>query len=167
MRDNPLKSGVKEGLIAYQGDNFVRHTGDTRTMAELQMFAWQAADRGADVHLQADPTRGELLHREFKDKKEVVKDQVRNSILETYGGAEHLAAPPPELLVAAQSEHYVEYSRSGRVIKGQMRATPRSKYEEDVLTNRHTTVYGSYWEEGRWGYKCCQQFLRNAYCTAL
>lgn len=32
------------------------------------------------------------------------------------------------------------------------------------LINNHTSVWGSYWRDGRWGYRCCHQFLRNSYC---
>ena len=55
----------------------------------------------------------------------------RDSILEKYGGQEHLQAPPKELLLA-ENEIYVEYSQSGRLIKGPERAKIKSKYEEDV-----------------------------------
>lgn len=42
---------------------------------------------------------------------------------------------------------------------------PRSKYEEDVYINNHTTVWGSWWKDHQWGYKCCKQTIRNSYCT--
>jgi pre-mRNA-processing factor SLU7 len=51
-------------------------------------------------------------------------------MLERYGGAEHLDAPPPEMRMA-QSEVYVEYAPDGRVVKGPQPAVPRSKYPED------------------------------------
>ena len=114
----------------YAGDNFVRYSGDARQMANLQLFAWQAYEKGTDIHLQANPTQGELLHREYLTKKEKLKDSSKDSILATYGGEEHLDVPPKELLLA-QTEHYVEYSRTGRVIKGQEKAKAKSKYEED------------------------------------
>ncbi len=41
------------------------------------------------------------------------------SPLKQYGGEEHLAAPPKELLLA-QTEQYVEYSKHGRLIKGKL-----------------------------------------------
>lgn len=31
-----------------------------------------------------------------------------------------------------------------------------SDYAEDVFANGHTSVYGSYYNEGKWGYKCCK-----------
>nr|CAG8495316.1 4034_t:CDS:2 [Entrophospora candida] len=113
-------------------------------------------EKGTDVHLQANPTQGELLYHEFLQKKEKLKDSSKESILAKYGGEEHLDTPPKELLLA-QSETYVEYSRTGRIIKGQERAKAKSRYEEDV--------WGSYWNGGNWGYKCCHSFIKNSYCT--
>lgn len=41
----------------------------------------------------------------------------------------------------------------------------RSRYEEDVHPSNHTSVWGSYWEAGEWGYKCCCSVVQNSYCT--
>ncbi len=128
------------------------------------MFAWDASERGTDVHLQAEPTKLELLHQEFAVKKDDFKANQKGSVLERYGGAEHLDAPARELLLA-QTEDYVEYSRHGNVIKGQERAKVKSKYQEDIYTNNHTSVWGSYWKDFRWGYSCCHSTVRGSYCT--
>ncbi|MEQ2190978.1 hypothetical protein XENOCAPTIV_016806 [Xenoophorus captivus] len=48
----------------------------------VTVFAWEAYERGSEVHLQADPTKLELLHRSFKVKKEDFKEEQRESILE-------------------------------------------------------------------------------------
>ncbi|CAO2642591.1 Pre-mRNA-splicing factor SLU7 [Lemmus lemmus] len=163
MRENPYANAGKNP-VSYAGDNFVRYTGDTISMAQTQLFAWEAYDKGSEVHLQADPTKLELLYKSFKVKKEDFKEQQKESILEKYGGQEHLDAPPAELLLA-QTEDYVEYSRHGTVIKGQERAVACSKYEEDVKIHNHTHIWGSYWKDGRWGYKCCHSFFKYSYCT--
>ncbi|XP_077434982.1 pre-mRNA-splicing factor SLU7 isoform X1 [Vanacampus margaritifer] len=165
MRENPYSStGMNPDEVGYAGDNFARYSGDTITMAQTQMFAWEAYERGSEVHLQADPTKLELLHRSFKVKKEDFKEEQRESILEKYGGQEHLDAPPRELLLA-QTEDYTEYSRHGAVLKGLEKAVARSKYEEDVLVNNHTCIWGSYWQDGLWGYKCCHSVVKQSYCT--
>ncbi|XP_022800095.1 pre-mRNA-splicing factor SLU7-like [Stylophora pistillata] len=165
MRENPFKeTDATANNVTYSGDNFVRFSGDTQKMAQTQLFAWEAYEKGADVHLQADPTKLELLHQEYKVKKGDFEQDKKITVLEKYGGEEHLNAPPKDLLLA-QTEHYVEYSRTGKVIKGQEKAVAKSKYEEDVYTNNHTSVWGSYWQEGRWGYACCHSFVRNSYCT--
>lgn len=41
----------------------------------------------------------------------------------------------------------------------------RSRYEEDVHPGNHTSVFGSWWKEGDWGYACCHQTVKNSYCT--
>ncbi|XP_066024637.1 pre-mRNA-splicing factor SLU7-like [Pocillopora verrucosa] len=165
MRENPFKeTDATANNVTYSGDNFVRFSGDTQKMAQTQLFAWEAYEKGADVHLQADPTKLELLHQEYRVKKGDFEQDKKLTVLEKYGGEEHLNAPPKDLLLA-QTEHYVEYSRTGKVIKGQEKAVAKSKYEEDVYTNNHTSVWGSYWQEGRWGYACCHSFVRNSYCT--
>lgn len=66
----------------------------------ILVFAWEAYEHGTDVHIQADPTKLELLAREVKQRKEDTKVQAKNSILEKYGGEEHLEAPPKQLLLA-------------------------------------------------------------------
>ncbi|CAG8711172.1 28785_t:CDS:2, partial [Racocetra persica] len=35
------------------------------------------------------------------------------------------------------------------------------------FNNNHTSVWGSYWADGYWGYKCCRSFIKNSYCTGL
>lgn len=159
MRENPNKS--KDELSV--GENFVRFTGDTQKHAKAQLFAWEAYEKGVDVHLLAEPTKLEMLQQEYDKKKDQIKTQVQKDVLERYGGEEHLQVPPKSLLLA-QTEDYVEYSRSGKVIKGQEKQVAKSKYEEDVYINNHTTIWGSYWKASQWGYKCCHSFIKNSYC---
>ncbi|XP_053975413.1 pre-mRNA-splicing factor Slu7 [Hylaeus volcanicus] len=162
MRDNPYTGTERE--VDYKGENFARFSGDTQRHANAQLFAWEAHERGVDVHLLAEPTKLELLKQEYDKKRDELKDKARGSIINRYGGEEHLDALPPSLLLA-QSEQYVEYSRYGKIIKGQDRQVIRSKYEEDVFPNNHTSVWGSFWQAGKWGYKCCHSFIKNSYCT--
>ncbi|KAH0560891.1 pre-mRNA-splicing factor Slu7 [Cotesia glomerata] len=162
MRDNPYAG--KSAEVDYQGENFVRFTGDTSKHANAQLFAWDAYEKGVDVHLLAEPTKLELLKQEYDKKRDELKNEVKSSIIERYGGEEHLKQPDLDL-VSAQSEHYVEYSRSGKVIKGQEKQVIRSRYEEDVFIHNHTSVWGSWWCKGQWGFKCCHSYSKNSYCT--
>lgn len=165
MRDAPLKNVAPEDA-KFAGDNFFRYSGEAPEVQDLQLFAWQAAARGNDVHLNANPTQGELLHYEFKQKKEELKDTTKTSILAKYGGAEYLDSAPKELR-QGQTENYVEYSRTGQVIKGREKAKARSKYPEDVYVNNHTAVWGSWYDTstGSWGYACCHSVLHLSYCA--
>lgn len=165
MRDAPVKDMPPEDA-KFAGDNFLRSSGDAPEVQKLQLFAWQAAARGNDVHLNANPTQGELLHSEYKKRKEELKDTTKVSILAKYGGEQYLQAAPQELR-QGQTENYVEYSRSGQVIKGRERAKARSKYPEDVYINNHTSVWGSWYDtgSGSWGYACCHSTVNLSYCS--
>lgn len=165
MRDNPyIGTGRKDEEVDFAGENFVRFTGDTVTQAKAQLFAWDAYEKGVDVSLQAEPTKLELLQKQFMGKKEEFKKKVSDDLLEKYGGKEHLDAPPSELLLS-QTENYVEYSRHGKIIKGAEKQVVRSKYDEDIYHGNHTSVWGSYWLDGMWGYSCCHSFVKTSYCT--
>ncbi|XP_077293914.1 pre-mRNA-splicing factor Slu7 [Arctopsyche grandis] len=161
MRDNPNPKDVEND---YTGENFVRFSGDTQKHAVAQLFAWEAHEKGVDVHLLAEPTKLEILQKEYDKKKEQFKSQVKQSVLEKYGGEEHLQAPPKALLLA-QTEAFSQYNRDGTLIQGQEKQVARSKYEEDVLINNHTSVWGSFWKAGKWGYKCCYSYIKMSYCV--
>ncbi|KAH9858728.1 Pre-mRNA splicing Prp18-interacting factor-domain-containing protein [Lenzites betulinus] len=165
MRDNPMRN-VPEEEARFAGDNFLRFSGEAPEVQKLQLFAWNAAQRGNDVHINALPTQGQLLHKEYVKKKEELKDTTKVSILSRYGGEEYLEKAPKELL-HGQTEEYVEYSRTGQIVKGRERAKTKSKYAEDVYVNNHTSVWGSWYDltSGQWGYACCHSFIHMSYCT--
>ena len=64
------------------------------------VFAWEAYEHGTDIHPLADPTKLEVMNKEFRVKKESFKGEQQQSILERYGGEEHLETLPKELLLA-------------------------------------------------------------------
>ena len=44
--------------------------------------------------MQADPTLVELAHREYRERKDKAEGESQKTIVERYGGKEHLDAPP-------------------------------------------------------------------------
>tara|TARA_R110002050_G_scaffold213784_1_gene350048 strand:- start:229 stop:1644 length:1416 start_codon:yes stop_codon:yes gene_type:complete len=163
MRANPTPQAPADELT-FAGDNFVRSTGDTVSYKDLEHFAWQAYEKGKEIHVQGVPSQAEFFYKQFKEKKSSLQDDEKKSVLEKYGGDKHVKQLPQEL-VYAQTEEYYEYAPDGRLIKGQEKAVAKSKYEEDQYVNNHKSVWGSYWENGNWGYKCCHGMLKNSYCT--
>lgn len=130
MREAPQATDDPEDA-AYAGDSWQRASGQSHDMQNLQMFAWQAEQRGQAVHMQTGPTQAALVHKQFQGKKEDLKEKSGKSMLDKYGGAQHLQKPPKELLYG-QTDDYVEYDRStGQLLKGLERAKAKSKYEED------------------------------------
>jgi len=87
---------------------------------ELNIHAWEAFEKGQDVHMQAAPSQAELVHKSFLIRSEELKHQTKKTIIEKYGNAADEDKPPRELLLG-QTEMQVEYDRAGRIIKGQVR----------------------------------------------
>lgn len=166
MRENPTPQDDPSSQFAlqFQGDNVTRKTGETLGFERLNRHAFDAYQKGQEIHMQAAPSQAELLYKQFKEKKEKLSGMTKSAILEKYGNAA-ATEPAPEGLLLGQTEGYVEYDRAGRVIKGQERAVAKSRYEEDVHEQNHTKVWGSFWQAGRWGYACCRSFQKNSYCT--
>lgn len=163
MREDPLPDADPNEKF-YEGDNQYRVSGQALDFKQLNVHAWEAFEKGQDIHMQAAPSQAELLFKNYKIIKENLKYQNKETIMQKYGNAASEEVLPRELLLG-QSEKEVEYDRAGRIIKGQEVVLPRSKYEEDVYANNHTCVWGSWWKDHQWGYKCCKQLIRNSYCT--
>jgi pre-mRNA-processing factor SLU7 len=165
MRENPLPHLSPEEL-PYAGDNYVRHTGDAIKLAQAQVFAWDAEKRGQNIDPVSAPSQAEFAHKQFLERKSRLEQERRQKILEKYGGQEHVQQLDPRLRMG-QTEAFVEYSRDGRMIRGADKGPRRTKYEEDVYINNHTSVWGSYFERHsmRWGYACCHSLIKNSICT--
>lgn len=117
MRENPLPDPSKAPVTAtFSGENFIRSTGDVHKVNKAQLFAWQAAEKGIDIHLQALPTKTEVVQKEFETKKNECNEKIDKYIKHKYGNPEEQAKPAEELHLE-QSELYVEYSRTGKVVK--------------------------------------------------
>nr|KYP74662.1 Pre-mRNA-splicing factor SLU7 [Cajanus cajan] len=163
MREDPLPDADPNEKF-YGGDNQYRMSGQALEFKQLNIHAWEAFEKGQDIHMQAAPSQAELLYKNFKIIKEKLTSQMKNAIMEKYGNAASKEELPKELLLG-QTERQVEYDCAGRIIKGLETSIPKSKYEEDIYINNHTSVWGSWWKDHQWGYKCCKQTIRNSYCT--
>lgn len=73
MREDPRPELEKK---AFAGDNFVRKSGDYHAWEAERMHQLEAYDHGATLHMQAAPSQAEILHQNFKVKKD--KLQVGN-----------------------------------------------------------------------------------------
>ena len=166
MRENPTPADdpSMQFALQFQGDNVTRKTGETLGFERLNQHAFDAYQKGQEIHMQAAPSQAELLYKQFKDKKEKLSGVTKASILEKYGNAA-ADTPAPEGLLLGQTEGYVEYDRAGRVVKGHEKPAAKSRYEEDVYEQNHTKCWGSFWRAGQWGYACCGSFQKNSYCT--
>ncbi|KAA3466639.1 pre-mRNA-splicing factor SLU7 [Gossypium australe] len=71
IREDPLPDADPNEL--YGGDNQYRMSGQALEFKQLNIHAWEAFDKGQDIHMQAAPSQAELLFRNYK----VIKGKVK------------------------------------------------------------------------------------------
>jgi pre-mRNA-processing factor SLU7 len=151
-------------LVAEEG--FMKASGDAAEFERAQRYAWETQERGDKnkLHLQANPTSGEIMRKKEMQEAEEKKAMHKRALLDKYGGQDKFNDDTLKKTAVTESEKYVEYDERGR-IKGAPKIKAKSKYAEDVLINNHKSVWGSWWCNFEWGYACCHSTTKNSYCT--
>jgi pre-mRNA-processing factor SLU7 len=164
MVDGGATLDTAAALVAEEG--FMRASGDAAEFEKAQRYAWESQEKGGDtkLHLQANPTSGEYHRRKEREEAEKKREAHRKMLEEKYGVSSANVPDAIKEMTVVENERYVEYDERG-AIKGAPKIIPRSKYEEDVLINNHTSVWGSWWSDFNWGYACCHSLVKNSYCT--
>jgi pre-mRNA-processing factor SLU7 len=148
-------------------DGFQKASGDAAEFERAQRYAWETQERGDKdkIHVQANPTEAQLMRKRRAEEDLQKKEAHKKALLEAYGSQEVVQQKPAALASAVSSnETYVEYDERGK-IKGQPEKKEKSMYPEDVLINNHTSVWGSWWKDFKWGYACCHSTVKNSFCT--
>ncbi|KAK7426720.1 mRNA splicing protein [Neonectria magnoliae] len=148
-------------------DGFMRGSGEAADFEHAQRYAWEAQEKSGDTsqHLQANPTAGEFYRKKEREEAEAKRVEKERLLLDKYGSSEQQTMPDAlRNMTVTESETFVEYDEAG-LIKGMPRKEAKSKYAEDVYINNHTSTWGSWWANFKWGYSCCHSFVKNSYCT--
>ncbi|KAK1995702.1 pre-mRNA-splicing factor SLU7 [Colletotrichum falcatum] len=151
-------------LFAEEG--FMRASGDASEFEKAQRYAWEAQEKSGDTtkHLQANPTAGEFYRKKEKEEAERKRAEQERKLKEMYGDNSQYTMPEEMKNLITESEKYVEYDERG-LVKGAPKVIGKSKYAEDVYIHNHTSVWGSWWSNFKWGYECCHSVVKNSYCT--
>lgn len=147
-------------------DGFQRAAGDAAEFERAQTYAWETQERGDKdkLHLQANPTAGEISRKRKFEEDAKKQEAHKKMLLEKYGAQDAVIANPLKDAQITSNESYVEYDERGR-IKGAPQVKEKSMYPEDVLINNHTSVWGSWWKDFKWGYACCNSVVKNSFCV--
>lgn len=170
-----------EGTINERG-HFVRNlTGEAKEHDELRKLAKEQADKGENVNLEANPTAGILNLKKYKQQQQEKKVQLESSLAEKYGVQDQYRERPKEVevqplepeRVTEEEEEDVDVKEPAQEEKDEeeteqpTRPAGMSRYPEDIFPGNHKSVWGSYWSNYKWGYKCCHSLVKQSYCTAL
>ena len=144
----------------------MKASGDAAEFERAQRYAWEAQENHGDTsqHLQANPTAGEYYRRKEKEEAEKKRAEREKALLDKYGGEQKTMPESLRAMALTERENFIEYDEVG-LIKGAPKTFAKSKYPEDIYINNHTSVWGSWWSDFRWGYACCHSFVKNSYCT--
>ena len=164
MVDSGVTQDNAAKLVAEEG--FMKASGDAAEFERAQRYAWETQERGDKnkLHLQANPTSGEVMRKKELKEADEQKTARAKALAEKYGTQSKFTDDTMRKLAVTESERYVEYDERGR-IKGAPKVKAKSKYPEDILHNNHTSVWGSWWSNFQWGFACCHSTVKNSYCT--
>ncbi len=150
--------------IYLKNDNFVK-SADYEEYYEQEKFAQDAKSKAnVELNTVAMPSQAELIYKNYREKREQVRNKKKEELLSKYGGEEYLKAP--ESILVESTDTYQEYNPDGKPIKKPpVKVVKRTKYEEDVYINNHNSVWGSYFDdELGWGYSCCLSHDKFSEC---
>lgn len=178
-KSRTLRSEI-DGSINDRGQFVRKLTDQAEDHDELRRFADLAAERGEEINLESSPTEGILKLRQMQQAESEAAKKLKESLLSKYGGEEYLNTKRPRELEEAPVEGYTEYTADGDVKKQKTKQETGktkeskldedkdifaiSKYQEDVFPGNHSSVWGSYWKEDKWGFECCHSLIKQSYC---
>lgn len=172
MRENPFPDKKPGVDVIYAGDNVWKASGAVSSIAQSQLFAWDAASHGADVHLQANPTQAALMKEQFEQRKAAVKELQKKKLEETYGKGSNTStvsstASGEQILQA--TEAFIEYGLDGQPI--QVTKTKHLSIADSTMhvinLFGHSSCWGSFFDKEtmRWGYACCKSLEYAIECV--
>lgn len=173
-------------------EGFVRPSHDPASDAaafeKAQKYAWESSEgraassvpsnnetpvpqQSSKVHLEANPTASALALKQHEAEQAAKKAQQQTYLASKYGIDNDKSAQPKKVSTITTTSTYTTYDPATgleldpRTNKPFLKPVARSKYPEDIYPGNHTSVFGSWWREGQWGYQCCHSFVKNSYCT--
>ncbi|ANB14393.1 pre-mRNA splicing factor SLU7 [Sugiyamaella lignohabitans] len=152
-----------EGGTINDNGQFERKLSDSALEYEnLRQKAEGLSEQGMAIHMEASPTEAVLKLKQLQQEKESQKHKLKQELLEKYGGAEHLAPRPKEVEIVPLEASTV--TKSGEDKPGLKPSSIKSRYPEDIYPGNHSSVWGSYWINGKWGFACCHSLVKHSYC---
>lgn len=110
-------------------------------------FKNEVPETDLNLSLEASPTLMMLKAKQLQKEKLKLKDKEKEKPNNT------------------KNEISQKYASSGITTNLDKNGLKKTRYPEDQLTGNHKFIYGSYYENGKWGYKCCKQFDKDSQCT--
>lgn len=170
-------------------------TGDAKELEDVQKFAWeqnqeyeqqkqkqllqqqlskQMADPSAPLEeievpvdlglsLEASPTLMMLRSKQMKEKQTKMAEEKKMALLAKYGGGEYSRSEELQKVEILELQPQQRTSSNKEAVRRD--GMKKSRYIENEYPLNHTSVWGSYYQDGEWGYSCCKQVAKDSFCT--
>ncbi|KAH8582396.1 mRNA processing-related [Cryptosporidium sp. chipmunk genotype I] len=161
MRENPFHKSSNIGNT-YRGDNAIRNSGEVSKILLMEAFAYNKHKQGESIHLQALPTRSEMLYKSSISNKDSENLRKLEEISRKYEGNNQSSISKLKL-----SERPTTVNDLSILNTKTTKKSVSSIYVEDEYISNHTQIWGSYYdlETKKWGFRCCKQTCRFSKCT--
>ncbi|KAK9171434.1 Pre-mRNA splicing Prp18-interacting factor containing protein [Cryptosporidium meleagridis] len=161
MREDPFHKSSNIGNT-YRGDNAIRNSGEVSKILLMEAFAYNKHKQGESIHLQALPTRSEMLYKSSISNKDNENLKKLEEISRKYERNSQSSISKLEL-----TERPTTVCDLSSLNTKTTKKFVSSIYVEDEYILNHTQVWGSYYdlEAKKWGFRCCKQTCRFSKCT--
>ncbi|TRY50278.1 Pre-mRNA splicing Prp18-interacting factor containing protein [Cryptosporidium tyzzeri] len=163
MREDPFHKSSNIGNT-YRGDNAIRNSGEVSKILLMEAFAYNKHKQGESIHLQALPTRSEMLYKSSISNKDNDNLKKLEEISRKYERNNQSSISKLEL-----TERPTTVGDLSSMNTKTTKKFVSSIYVEDEYISNHTQVWGSYYdlEAKKWGFRCCKQTCRFSKCTNI
>ena len=163
MREDPFHKSSNIGNT-YRGDNAIRNSGEVSKILLMEAFAYNKHKQGESIHLQALPTRSEMLYKSSILNKDNDNLKKLEEISRKYERNNQSSISKLEL-----TERPTTVGDLSSMNTKTTKKFVSSIYVEDEYISNHTQVWGSYYdlEAKKWGFRCCKQTCRFSKCTNI
>lgn len=135
-------------------------TGDAKEFEASKKFAWDETKRGLQGtdNYVSNPTLAERKMKQQSEQQKLKSTDLKNKLLGVYGATDSELHGTNPLLTRENNTSLQPGDQD------QQDDVVRSRYDEDVYMNNHTSVWGSWYTDGAWGYRCCKSTVRGELC---
>ncbi|KAG7665723.1 SLU7 [[Candida] subhashii] len=178
-----------KGFLNDQNQFIKRREGDAKDLTNLQKLAWELdqqdkkkslailkeqeieaeniPETDLKYSLEASPTLMMLKAKQAKEEQLRRSALKRQELLNKYGSASSASKDSTDITPPIHAQQYQSDQNSESISDPTLdkNGLRKSRYVEDQIGLDHTTIYGSFYKNGKWGYSCCKQLAKNSYCT--
>jgi len=144
-----LASGSFRGRVGHKAGGFIAKKKFHPSNFDNQEKLWLAREEQRKLKVQQE----EFSRKRDEERKiEALREEIFQTTGVTQGQVEEISMTPEQRKAAEETKRRLEAVRA-------------NKEKSGVLEFGHSNVWGSWFEDGQWGYACCRGLERGQPCN--